>query len=194
MKFLNRKKFIILGLALALIGLFGCLEVWRQTQPQPAPFTTRIVSAAPKPVIPATPTYIEGDPAHLEVSSVNVSIDVIPGYYNARTQTWTSSITQAVFATMTAKPNNQTGGTFIYGHNRSSVFQRLLNAKIGDTAVVTTTNGHRFVYKLTSVHDTNPTDVSVLHYEGPPVLTLQTCSGVFYQYRRMFTFNLEQVS
>ncbi len=66
--------------------------------------------------------------------------------------------------------------TFIYGHNRWAVFYKLLKVQPGDEAIVSTANGHTFTYKMTGQKVTQPTDTSLFHYQGPPILTLQTCS------------------
>ncbi len=137
---------------------------------------------------------ISGTPAHISIPAVNISVDVEPGYYNKSSQTWTLSLNKAEYATVTPPANNGGGNTFIYGHNRWEVFYRLLKAQNGDEAIVTTTNHHTFVYKMVGRHDTNPHDDSLFHYQGPPILTLQTCSGLWYQNRSLFVFNLVKAS
>jgi LPXTG-site transpeptidase (sortase) family protein len=133
---------------------------------------------------------VSGMPNHITIPSVNISITVDPGVYNKTNQTWSLSLTDAEYATVTPPPNNLEGNTFIYGHNRWAVFYKLLNINIGDEATVTTANNHTFTYKLISEKVTNPTDTSLFSYRGKPILTLQTCSGLFYQNRQFFIFNL----
>lgn len=133
---------------------------------------------------------ISGNPVHISIPSVGISVDIEKGYYNASNQTWTLSKTKAEFATVTNEPNNQGGNTFIYGHNRPQVFNKLLQVSTGSSVIITTDNGHTFTYMYKSVRDTKPTDTSLFEYQGDPILTLQTCSGVWYENRRLFTFNL----
>jgi len=137
---------------------------------------------------------ISGEPSHITLPSIGISVDIEPGYYNKSSQTWTLSITKAQYATITPPANNGSGNTFIYGHNRRAVFSKLLNIKPGDKAVVTTSNNHTFVYKMAGRHDTDPHDDSLIQSHGPPILTLQTCSGLWYQNRSLFVFNLVKVS
>jgi LPXTG-site transpeptidase (sortase) family protein len=132
-------------------------------------------------------------PTHISIERIGLSVDVEPGYYDAVQQTWTASDTKAQFATNTPQPNETAGNTFIYGHNRSHIFGNLHNARIGDEAVVTT-SGKTYTYKLAKFKDVSPTDASLFSYKGKPVLTLQTCSGAWDQYRRLFVFDLEKVS
>lgn len=137
---------------------------------------------------------IEGQPVHIQFPAQNISVDVIPGYFNASSQTWTLTRDKAQFAPVTPLPNNKTGNTFIYGHALPQVFSRLVNSNIGDTAIVTTDNGHTFTYKLTAVRDVQPNDISPLQDHKSPIMTVQTCSGTWYQHRRMFTFEFQGVS
>lgn len=140
-----------------------------------------------------TEPVISGSPTHIAFPSVNISVDVIPGYYDARSQSWTLSRDKAQFATITSQPNNKTGNTFIYGHNRWQVFTGLLNAQVGDQAIITTDNGHTFIYTLREIRDTDPSDTSYMQSHNSPILTVQTCSGLWYEHRRMFTFDLVSV-
>jgi LPXTG-site transpeptidase (sortase) family protein len=143
---------------------------------------------------PTKAATISGTPTHIAIPSVDISVDIEPGYYNKSNQTWTLSSSKAEYATITPKANNGSGNTFIYGHNRWAVFYKLLKVRPGDEAIVTTANNHTFTYKLVRQKVTQPTDNSLFGYQGPPILTLQTCSGLWYQDRSLFIFNLEKVS
>lgn len=134
------------------------------------------------------------NPVRIQVLEADINIPVAQGVYNRSTQKWTLSNDKAHFATMTTMPNQAAGNTFIYGHNRKSVFSRLVGAKPGTTAVVTTENNQRFVYRLRTSYTTTPTDDSILHYSGPPILTLQTCTGAMFQNRTMYVFDFVGVS
>jgi len=137
---------------------------------------------------------ISGQPVHLSIPSQGISLDVIDGYFNSKTGNWTLTTDKAQYATTTALPNNESGNTFIYGHNRWEVFYHLPRVQLGDEAIITTDNNHTFTYKLSSVKTTDPTDTSLFDYKGPPILTLQTCTGLYYQNRALFTFQLVGVS
>jgi LPXTG-site transpeptidase (sortase) family protein len=182
----------------AFIGIFFMLggfllssqhfiQAWQQKNSQP-------VFAQPANQVSNTPAKatVSGFPSHISLPNVGISIDIDPGYYNKTSQTWTLSLTKAEYATITPLPNNGGGNTFIYGHNRWEVFYKLLKVQAGDQAIITTTNNHKFTYQMTSRRDTSPTDSSLFTYQGPPVLTLQTCSGFWYQNRSLFVFKLVQ--
>lgn len=185
--------FLMVGVLWILVGAFiGAPLLF------PNGLKTDSAGAAPRAVDQSQPVVnevplIQGKPTHIKFPSVNVSVDVAPGYYNKSTKTWTLSKDKAHFATTTAEPNNKTGNTFIYGHNRWQVFTALLDAKPGDTAIVTTDNGHTFTYILRSIHDTDPTDISYMQPHNSPILTVQTCSGIWYEKRHMLIFDLKEV-
>ena len=131
-----------------------------------------------------------GSPVRIQVLEADINIAVAPGVYNTSSQTWTLSTTKAHYALVTPKPNTDGGNTFIYGHNRKSVFARLTGIKVGSTAVITTDKNQRFTYRLRAINTTTPTDDSLFHYSGPPILTLQTCTGANFQNRTLYVFDL----
>jgi len=137
---------------------------------------------------------ITGVPVQLEIPSLNINLPIIPGYYNQKTQTWTLTVNKVQYATITPGPNNVEGNTFLYGHARAAVFANLHNILPNSEAIVKTSNDHTFYYVLSSIRSTNPDDDSVFTYSGPPELTIQTCTGLFWQNRQFFTFNLEKVT
>lgn len=141
-----------------------------------------------------TGTIIEaGKPVRLVIPSVSIDLTVADGLYDQKTGAWTLSKDKAHYATITPFANNIEGNTFIYGHNRRSVFAPLLKMKTGDKALVYTDNNKVFTYTLRDFKDVDPTDASLFTYQGKPILTLQTCSGTWYENRRLFTFDFVSV-
>jgi LPXTG-site transpeptidase (sortase) family protein len=134
---------------------------------------------------------VTGHPKNISIPSVNINLPVIDGYYDSKSGEWTLTNDKAQYATPTVEPNNISGNTFIYGHALTVVFGRLTLIKPGAEVTITTDNGYAFKYKFIETYATQPTDTSVLRYQGPPILTLQTCSGSFWQNRQMYIFSLE---
>lgn len=144
--------------------------------------------------LPIAPEIKSGQPIRLVVPSVGIDIAVSDGLYNEKTKSWNVSKTDAHFATITNLPNNFKGNTFIYGHNRPSVFYKLPKISLGAQAIVYTDNNLVFTYTLSAVSETNPQDASaLLDLKETPVLTLQTCSGAWFQNRQIFTFDYTDV-
>ena len=137
---------------------------------------------------------VTGTPVHISIPNVNIDLKVIPGQYYPSTRSWTLSLDNAQWGVMTAKANNKAGATFIYGHNRREVFNRLPKIKVGDKALVTTGKGHTFTYEFASSSVTSPDDTSLFSYRGKPVLVLQTCTGLWYQDRQLLVFNFTKVN
>jgi len=139
-----------------------------------------------------TPEAVQGIPTHVDVAQVGVSIGVENGYYNASNGKWTLSDTSAFYGTMTAPANSESGNTFIYGHNANDIFGNLRDAQVGMQAIVTTDNGYKFYYTLQSFKAVSPSDISLIQPTEDPTLTLQTCSGTWYQFRTLYTFTLNR--
>ncbi len=180
-----------LGLVLVLVGLVMLISIIRSQEssfvmgPPPRQSSQNIVRPA---------NYISGLPVNLQIPSLHMNLQIIPGIYNAKTKTWNLTLDKVQYATVTPQPNNESGNTFMYGHYRPEVFAYLHIIKPDSQAVVTTANGHTFYYQLAGVQVVNPNDsAAVFDYSGPPILTLQTCTGLFFQNRQLFTFDLVKV-
>lgn len=146
------------------------------------------------PTLPIAPSIISGKPTHISIPSVGIDLHVLPGEYNKATGEWTLSGYNAHFATMTMPANNYQGNTFIYGHNNKYVFGHLKGIKPGQEIEVTTDNGNKFYYSYVSSETVDPSDVGLFQYKGAPRLTVQTCTGTWYEKRQLFFFKFERVS
>lgn len=156
-----------------------------------------ITKAQQVPVSPALsrPGAISGKPVRLVIPDSGIALAIDDGYYDSDTNAWTLSPTHAQFAMTSSLSNTEAGDTFVYGHNNNLVFGALRHntPAIGAKAMVFTDNGHIFTYKFQSVSSLTPDDTTALHYQGPPVMTIQTCTGSTNEWRTLFRFTLEQV-
>lgn len=136
----------------------------------------------------------KGIPIRLVVPNSDIDLEIIDGVYNPDDKSWNVSPRKVHYALESAPANDYGGNTFIYGHNNPKVLGKLSRLKPGDSAQVHTANGLIFTYTLTASKDYLPEDASIFSYQGKPILTLQTCAGVWNELRRIYTFNLESVS
>ena len=194
-------KYWKLSLISAAILIVGGLVVImysrdKQTTVVTAPPTqAQIDSAKATKVAVAAPNVVSGDPMSLSIPSLNLNLAVTPGVYNTKTQQWTLTNDKVQYAVVTPEPNTQAGNTFFYGHYRKGVFSTLHTIQAGSEAQVTTSNGKVFTYKLATIKVVSPEDsAAVFSYQGAPILTIQTCTGLLFQNRQLFIFNLEKVS
>src|SRR5688572_11929836 len=192
---MNKSRVLLFsGIGLMSIGLMLSInpirEYWRSKHVESVNTSPFSVVASAAPALPQPPKEISGHPVRIRIPSRGIDLKVVDGYYNSTNKTWTLTNNMAHHGTMTPEPNNKQGNTFIYAHNRKGVFEGLNKMNIGDEAIVTTDNGHTFTYKFRVAYETNPKDNSLFSYEGAPILTLQTCSGVWYQNRQLFIFDL----
>lgn len=137
--------------------------------------------------------FIIDYPTQLVIPALNMTLPVKEGLYNQTDKSWNLSLDSVHYAHVTAQPNNYAGRTFIYGHARKGVFLKLPDIKSGDKAYILTKSGFKFIYEFTQTKVTNPEDTSIFHYDGPPILTLQTCIGTWWQNRQLFTFDFVSV-
>lgn len=169
-------------MANALVGLVFFLIL------TPAPTFAEASDVIVKPrVREAIPQLISGKPKRLVIPSLDIDLKVATGAYNPNTSSWTLGDTKAYYANVSVPANNSNGTTLIYGHAKPTVFEALPRLAPKSTAQVYIAN-YVFNYRLTSKKEVAPTDIDILTEKGPPRLALQTCTGMWYQYRTLFIF------
>lgn len=176
------------GLALSGPGLYYQLR--QNTSPQTSVTLPSI--SMPASIHKQTQT---GIPTRIQIPSLNLDLAITAGLYNESTKSWTLSKDKAHFATVSNQPNDTYGNTFIYGHNRRSVFSKLPQLQKGAVVIISTDTNLRFTYRYSYTEKTDPNNTSViLPYSKKPTLSLQTCSGTWYQNRQIYRFDFVRVS
>lgn len=134
---------------------------------------------------------ISGSPVHIEIPRLGVSLDVTTGVYDAPSRQWLLSPDKVSFIGSSSLPNDTAGNTYMYGHNNVHVLYKTKYIQQGDELVIRTSNNHEFRYRYVSDFVTDPSDTSVLgKVSDKPSLTLQTCTGLLSQDRRLMYFDL----
>lgn len=182
--------FLLGGLLLCIPLIQGIVSSRPLDTNNPTVYTTAKAESIVKPI---ETTLLTGKPKQIIIESVGIDLPVEVGLYNPSLRTWTLNDTSAFYAEITPEPNNKEGNTFIYGHNESSVFESLPGVNIGDEARVITENGLQFTYTLAGSKQTTPEDLELFNYRGAPILTLQTCTGIWMENRTLFVFSLKEV-
>lgn len=143
--------------------------------------------------IPASPykKIMAGQPVRVVLPDQGIDLPVDPGFFDPASNSWTLSGYRAHFAMVTKLANNHDGNTFIYGHNNKYVFGHIKTIQPGQKAIVYTDNNFVFTYTFESTVGVGPDDTSVLDYSGPPILTIQTCSGNWNEVRQMYEFKFQ---
>ena len=159
--------------------------------PLARPPKVEALKSTPRAVAP--PIITAGIPLRIVLPTLELDLAIEVGKYDPVNDSWTLSGYNAHFATITAPANDYADNTFIYGHNNKYVFGHLRFLNPGDPVLVYTDNGLVFHYKYESKLTVSPSDTSVLTYQGPPILTIQTCSGNWDEWREMYKFNFERV-
>lgn len=146
---------------------------------------------------PEKPSFklISGIPTRIVVPGSQIDLPIDQGFYNNADHTWSLSDTNAQFAMITMVANNHSGNTFVYGHATDQVFGRLVSMppQPASEALVYTNNGHILSYRFQAAKESTPDDTSIFNYSGPPILTLQTCTGAVSEWRTMYQYSFEKV-
>lgn len=198
--FKNLKVMSLIGGLLLFIGLIGVVPTlyfrWTHTGTASAsPITASQVWGQVNSAVKASSNekLVTGFPVSISIpgerNALNMNVPIVPGYYNKNNGSWSLSLSDAQFAVMTSQPNNISGNTFIYGHYRPAVFAYLHLIKPGVVATITTNNGYVFSYRYINTYAVQPNNTSALVNSDVPVLTVQTCSGSFFQNRQMYIFS-----
>src|SRR3989344_5475901 len=151
------------------------------------------VLALPSAPIPNSPykKIMAGLPSRIVLPDLGIDLPIDPGFYNPADKSWTLSGQRPQCAIVTTLPNNHDGNTFIYGHNNKCVFGPVKSIQPGQKTLVYTQNNYIFTYSYVSTVGVEPDDTSVFDYSGPPILTVQTCSGNWNEVRQMYTFKFQ---
>jgi len=136
---------------------------------------------------------ISGIPVRIVISPLYIDLPVDKGVYDPSTDTWTLHDLRAYYAVYSSPANNISGNTFLYGHNNYQTLGAIKSITPGTIAQLYTDNGHVFDYSFDSYSFVEPNDLSVFNYQGKPLLTVQTCTGVWNETRGMFKFNFVKV-
>lgn len=120
---------------------------------------------------------------HISLPELGINLAVIKGSFDKESSTWTLDDKHAFYMEGAESP-------LVYGHDMSGIFRNLSAIRPGDALVVSDGYNHtyRFIYTDDKVVD--PNDSSVLTARTNQ-LRLLTCTGVFYQKRRVFYFTYE---
>lgn len=160
--------------------------------------SAQMLSSQTSPVPSPAKEIIAGKPIRIIIADREIDLPVEDGGYDAKSKSWILSETNADYAVTSARANNHSGTTFIYGHGTDQVFGKIGSnpPPVGTIAQIHTDTGHIFTYKLQAVLNLKPSDTSILSgmAGGAPGLIVQTCTGALSEWRTMFKFTYESVS
>lgn len=196
---LQKARFIgsITILYSATIGTLGFLAAASFFLNSPAIAKKQLSPSVQNQPLILSPHVISGGPTRLVVPSATIDLQILPGNYDPATQSWTLSETNVHFANFSSPANDRSGTTFIYGHGTDAVLGKLGSNRpeTGTVAQVYTDTGRVFTYELSEIRDFTPNDTSIIDdtSSGAPRLVLQTCTGMFSEWRTMFIFRFIKV-
>lgn len=183
----------------SLYAVVGCISLTAIQLGYTEPSASIPVAAATAPTAQtaatwAPPEKISGVPMRLVISRLEIDLPVLPGLYTPETDTWSLTDSYVHHANISARPNNLSGSTFLYGHNAWSVLGKTFNIQAGDRAEIITENGTVFRYIYINYTSATPQNAEVVTAPSDvPRLVLMTCEGVWNEGRRLMYFDFEEV-
>lgn len=152
-----------LALVLYFVGFLAFAAsgylIWQHQQPLPhIQQTTTTPNATHQPV-------------HIAVPSQNISAPITPAYITSGQ--WETS-DHSVSLLANPEVITATTGTIVYGHNWESLFGNLKHAVIGDTIVLSYSDGSTKTFTVEHIQVVHPKEVAAVS-QGE--LVLYTCTG-----------------
>lgn len=191
MKHLSPRILFYTGIGLLNLAVGGMFLVI--TTPPPVATATPVASTVRRIVAPQVRVAKQGVPTRVQIPSLAIDLPVGVGTYDEASSDWLVDGTQAYYAAASVPSNDTNGNTLIYGHALSQIFARLPEIAVGGQVIVSTDTGYMFRYRYQSMQIVAPSDVRVFSGGGPPTLTLQTCVGLWSEYRGLYLFSLNSV-
>jgi LPXTG-site transpeptidase (sortase) family protein len=153
-------------------------------------------ATSPKPLITQN-TSIIGDPKQLKFERLGIDLEVVPGVYDITSDAWTLDEVHAFWASGNSNPisvGDARSHTVIYGHATDAVFgltrgiaeDELLKVTVGDGTIVT--------YKYIGESIVTPDTTDIFRQKRTQAITLITCTGPHFEFRRVLNFDLLSVS
>lgn len=172
-----------------LLFLLGLGYLQRNYFYEQAVSSRPLFSLAPVLPSPAADTeVIYGQPAELAIPRLGLDLKILNGSYDATTKGWTLDDWHAFWMVDTPQLTDRSKMTIIYGHDQENVFGHLNLLKPGDALVITTAQGALVNLRYRADAVVQPTDVQLAR-SGDATVALITCSGSFYQQRRVMYFD-----
>ena len=190
----RRTRWLLLAVA-AVLALAGCLVVvfmgHHSTRPPAQPVTSHSASPSVSPT--PTPTSTPSRPVKLLIPSIGVDAAIEVAGVDANNNIATPQDSRnAAWYSGSVLPG-ESGNAFIEGHlnwytgpGRTGpvvprVFWSLGKVKNGDQVQIVQENGTILTFQVdrtyTLDHDDKASGDSLLKHDGPPTITLETCSG-----------------
>lgn len=136
-------------------------------------YTSRILSFTRLPE--SVTAHLSTDtPVSIQIPSRSMNLNVEPG--RIVKGVWLISGKNASYLLGSAAPGTN-GNIVIYGHNKDQIFGPIRWMHIGERITITTKEGKKYDYEVTSRETVNPNQVEVLNQTSTETLTLFTCTS-----------------
>jgi LPXTG-site transpeptidase (sortase) family protein len=181
---------LVVCLNAVVVALVWSLSPLSLFKPHPA----RTLNSNMSNTLPAQKIIRFGKPTRIVLDSVGIDLPVKPGSFDKSSNEWTLGNYASYYASPSVPPNTSNGNTLIYAHNNHTAFYNLKEVQPGAKLTVYTDTGYTFRYTYKQASEVAPNDLSVFSDKGPPRVTLQTCSGNWNEWRKLFLFSYSSIN
>lgn len=189
--FIKRNMLSVIACCLVLVGLAGLLwpilQTHRTKQQGQANNATRAAQVQ-KEVAQTAPLDVQwSNPVALKFPRLNIALDILPGAYNSRTQSWTLDRSHAFY--MQPIKDFTPGTPVIYAHSIPGVFRGLNGAAQDELLTVRMQDGRELWFRYSGDTAVDPTNSAVLRRKVDNAIFIMTCTGSHFEQRRVMQFD-----
>lgn len=164
---------VLLTLGLLFLG-FGCYLVNERVAPRSITFESPAPSIEPGVLLPT----------RLTIQRIDIDLPIIPAQIiGKRWQTTSAGISYLSTSPLPGNPGN----SVMYGHNWSNLLGSLKKAKVGDTILVTKSDGTVVSFTVHFISVVSPDESHIYGNTPDTRLTLYTCTGFLDTHRLVIT-------
>ena len=131
-------------------------------------------SHAPSPAPVSENQSFYPQPVRIQIPSVGIDDAITPS--RIVRGIWQTSATGASHLDISARPG-QPGNIILYGHNYDHIFKALSNVQVGQSIMVSTSDGNTRLYQVTQTKTVRPDEIESIEPTEHEVLTVYTCVG-----------------
>jgi LPXTG-site transpeptidase (sortase) family protein len=115
-----------------------------------------------------------GSPVNLTIPAIDLTVSIKGA--SIINGIWQTDSVKALHLSASANPG-ENGNIVIYGHNTGNIFGRLNETKFGNSVIITSDTGSKYVYIIDTIKTVSPNFVSIIGPSPVELLTIYTCSG-----------------
>lgn len=188
---LKRNMLSVIGLCLVIVGIaalsWPAMQT-KRTQQEGRNVNASSVAKVQKEVAQTAALDTQWEsPVALELPRLGIALDILPGTYNARAQSWSLDKKHAYY--MQPTDGFAPGTPVLYGHSIPGVLRGLEGAAQDELLKVHMADGSVLWFRYSGDKLVSPSDLHALQQKVDNAIFIMTCSGAHFEHRRVMQFD-----